>query len=256
MNDYNFQDKVQVKQKIEPAKSSQLTTENAKSTNSNYSICDYAPTKKTSTTINNISAGSVINSDRWRVGLIEHWNEVTIKSLYKVEGVYSTFQFFARQVLESGNGELSYRQNLNYQTTSGFSFYFDRTDASRIEGTMYSNFGYNGDYSNLDTSFSAIASTDMSYTTSAYYTSKIKNNSAYSYSLSLDKNTAYYCPDDYSITIGLCGTFYIGTFDIVEKKSWWGGVQDADFWSYDNTFILVKESTLSYNYVVKQAICC
>lgn len=32
LNDYNFQDKVQVKQKIEPAKSSQLTTENAKST--------------------------------------------------------------------------------------------------------------------------------------------------------------------------------------------------------------------------------
>lgn len=110
----------------------------------------------------------------------------------------------------------------------------------------------NGDYSNLDSSFSAIASTDMSYTTSAYYTSKIKNNSAYSYSLSLDKNTAYYCPDDYSINIGLCGTFYVGTFDIVEKKSWWGGVQDADFWSYDNTFVLVKESTLSYNYVVKQ----
>ena len=30
LNDYNFQDKVQVKQKIEPANSSQLTTENAK----------------------------------------------------------------------------------------------------------------------------------------------------------------------------------------------------------------------------------
>lgn len=30
LNDYNFQDKVQVKQKIEPVKSSQLTTETQK----------------------------------------------------------------------------------------------------------------------------------------------------------------------------------------------------------------------------------
>lgn len=157
-------------------------------------------------------------------GLTSHTLKWSVLAVTQVTGVYAFSDvcggFVSKYALEAGNAEI--KNSYRYQTAKGVNILFSRNYYWNITNTV--NAYVTGEYAsaNLEIQQGLVFTSGVSYS----YMEKTERD--FSMTLTLNKNSARYCPEGWGMTIGLVGTYYVLEFQCQDFINWWWGQQPAD----------------------------
>lgn len=173
----------------------------------------------------NMVVGNEFNTDKWRIGLIEHYYAIKVVSIKKYQGVYNNFfkKYYTKSILQCGAVTTEVSQNREFNETSDFTFHLNYEARHELEKSLYVKSDLN--YEAIDFGGSSnYKSTDfISYGFSYLYTRKSLIETTYTTTYSLNEMVAAYVPSGYSVSIGEVGTYYIFELKYTEYEIWWWG---------------------------------
>lgn len=188
-------------------------------------------------------------TSRWRVGLIEHWYDFSATSITTYTGVYAYFlQPQSKSTLLTGDVQRQLETHSTYYISKEQTIYFASESRYELEEEMYSSMNVSTSGLNNDSNMFVRNTMNLTFMNQFNYSRKQTILTEYSSVIKLDYNSAKYCPDDYSLTIGLCGKYSIVNFKVQERKNWWGSDRD-ERGPFDVKVLVINEASLSYNYV-------
>lgn len=198
-----------------------------------------------SSTGTGLYANQSFHSETW--GAIGHYYLIEISNITSVTGAYSHFgYFYEKNLLESGNLDVSFYRDSTYTVTSGHSVTYSFNVDSKVESAI----GAKENVYDLNMNVDAHQKTGASYIYNYTYSRMNQSTERWSTNIELNKNTARYCPDGYSITVGMIGHFYLihGTYQ--EYTNWWWGdypSSGSELKTFDA--IVCNEQTMTLGYV-------
>lgn len=200
---------------------------------------------------NGVTISSLVDvqTDRWRVGLIEHWYQYSVTDFELVDGVYSFFPPISKALLESGGASFTYEKSFSATTYTNKVISFSNSIDASVETNFYANIDSTYGDAHASASLSAKAALNCAYSYDYNYNRETLSTQTYTYNFTLSQDSVKYCPDGYNIAIGQTGKYYIGTIKYTEYKNWWG----TDYTCSDEVtinFIIASPNQLAYNYVI------
>lgn len=187
------------------------------------------------------------DSDWFKVGGFSHFYRITPLSIKKVKGVYSNlFPYVSKNAL--ADESVSYKKDTDYiyteTKTETVSFEIDLS--IKIFLSLWAKLA------SKEVSAEAAVSSkeEMSYNYANSKTFSSTSKVAYSSSMRLNSASTKSCPDGYSMSLGLVGTYYVINASIQEYTIWWWGNSPTSGQStYTRECVYSNESTMSQGYV-------
>lgn len=162
-----------------------------------------------------------IKSDEWRgSNAIGRYMDIYISRIFKVNGIYSHYSsYFDHDILESGSASTYIDTSETFTDTKSQSLAFDFSVNYYVEAKLES-------YTEIDVvsqNTSIKEKAGASYVYDCTHTRNVITETKWSSHFSISKETAKYCPDGYSISIGKEGTYYYIVGSYQEMSMWWWG---------------------------------
>lgn len=188
----------------------------------------------------------IYKTPKYKSGFFDNYFEYKILSIKEYKGVYSHFQYYSKYLLESGSASFDYSKDFNYKTSMGKTVNFLFTVNKTLEMAFYTELDIVSDFSSAGSKINSKHTDSMMYSYGTFYTRKSVAEYNMSEKLHLGRESAEYCPDGYSMSIGLTGKFWEIEFEYRNVVA--GIKKDA----YKNSkAVLSDESEMSYNFVYR-----
>lgn len=224
------------------------------------SIPDSKIVEKTSrvrvSTLGSISIGSKWDTDyRWYSLFTKAYDLYTVKAIEKVRGPFSNFlpYYFDYDSLVSGA--------ININTTIETKEYFERAysvvSTAKLSFSFAATIATAADLGNVSISTESTVSGGFSFESSSYYCYYETTTTSISMNINLDGDIAKeYCPEDWSISVGSYGTYYILECYVDTYEDLWTGdrlLSDSENRKIVKIAIPDKE-TISSGYIYKNHV--
>lgn len=187
----------------------------------------------------------------YNVGIMGHTISIGVSKIESVHGVYSkilNLPFVTRSVLAGGSVTYAQTGSVEYTVSESASFttttnqaYQEGISAALNEGhattSISTKAGFEYAFGNTITlSQKAVLSADLEY--------------------KLDKNAAPFCPEDYSISLGLVGHYYVITAYVTDYTNWWWGpsVTAGTSANAKVQFVLANEADFILCYIYRNGV--
>lgn len=157
-------------------------------------------------------------------GLTSHTLKWSVLAVTQVTGVYAYSNvcggFVSKHVLEAGNATV--QNSYRYQSVEGVNIVYESDYYWNVRNAV--NGFVTGEY----TSANLEIQSGLVFASGASYSSMQKVEHDFSMLLTLNKNSARYCPEGWGMTLGLVGTYYILEFQFHDFTNWWWGQQPTN----------------------------
>ena len=239
------------------AKKSKYTFNNGtegSSISENYSVKENTSISQYSFSNNGssyITGNSYIYS--FNIGKMGHELDYKVNLIEKINGQYCHWSkgFYSKVALLDGSLSSLEESDYSYIASSSIS-------VSMVSTMFYSLASAVTAFASLDSIVSASATLKegSTFTEQNKYTySRTKTYNYYSNEkIKLDANSASSCPDGYSISIGLIGTFYLLNITYTEYTNWWWGKYVTQGTNENTTtnVIVPNETDMTKGYVLQK----
>lgn len=180
----------------------------------------------------------------WLTSYTLKWKAVAVT---RVQGVYATTLLpFADKALLEGGGIVA-EENFSWRAAKEVNLLF--TEQINWNLKDMANFYLSGSYSSGDFSMQS----DVSILTGAKYSFQLLEEHSVDVTLKLDEGAAAYCPEDWFISIGLIGTYYIVDFEYQEFTNWWWGQEPTNGAAPARLRVTIAdESAMSFGYIYRR----
>lgn len=199
---------------------------------------------------NDITTGN-FHSDGWRgSNLIGRYMDININKIGRVNGVYSHFPgYFEYSLLKSGSVKADIDSKSTFTDTTKESFSFNTSVDYYVESKLEAK----ADLEIVSASVGVGTKTGATFSYGCEYTRVVTQTDSWSIHFTINQDTAKYCPDGYTLSIGRQGIFYEIEGDYQEMSVWWWGARATQGQSRKKfTAVIANPSDFNYCFVYKK----
>lgn len=170
--------------------------------------------------------------------------DINITSIKKVTGVYSHLtSYFDYNVLKSGAASSAIEESNEYTDTKTESFSFSVSVNGYVEAKLEAKASVDV----MSVSAGVGVKIGATYSYGCTYTRSTTEIYKWTNYFSITSDTADYCPDGYSLSIGKHGTYYVVEGNYQETSIWWWGDYPTQGTSRQS-FVSVIANPSNFNY--------